>query len=122
MLTVIVWHVANTNLILNTKDINMDTTRLKELQQCAIQSVMARTSDAEEKTRAIRVDELNCLHIAAGMNIEKTTESLNQILAYKQEIANHMLRCSDERLMEQLAEAFKYCNEMIKKVLGMYVP
>jgi hypothetical protein len=100
----------------------MDTTRLKELQQCAIQSVMACTSDVEEKTRAIRVDEINCLHIAAAMNIDKTTESLNNILAYKQEIANHMLRCTDERLMEQLTGAFKYSDEMIKKVLGMYVP
>ena len=100
----------------------MDTTRLKELQQCVIQCVMARTSDAELATRATRVDELNCLHIAAGMDIDKTTESLNDILAYKQEIANHMLRCTDEKLMEQLAEAFKYSDEMIKKVLGMYVP
>jgi len=100
----------------------MDTTRLKELQQYAIKSIMACTSDAEKKTRTIRVGELNYLHIAAGMDIEKTIESLNQILIYKQEIANHMLRCSDEKLMEQLAEAFKYSDEMIKKVLGMYVP
>lgn len=96
--------------------------KLEELQQCAIQSVMARTSDAEEKTRAIRVDELNCLHIAAGMDIEKTTESLTHILTYKQEVANHMLRCTDEILMERLTEAFKYSDDMIKKVLGMYVP
>lgn len=100
----------------------METTKLKELHQLAIQNVMARFSDVKEKTGIMQVGELNYLHIAAGMDIEKTTESIKQILAYRQELANHMLRCSDKKPMEQLVEAFICHDEMIKKVLGMYVP
>jgi hypothetical protein len=96
--------------------------KLKKLQQCAIQSVMARTSDAELATRATRVGELHCLHIAASMDIEETAKSLTQILKYKQALAKEMLRCSDEKATNQLADAIIYSDEMIKKVLGMYVP
>lgn len=99
-----------------------DIDKLKKLQQCAIQNVMARTSDAELATRATRVGELHCLHIAATMNIEETAKSLTQILEYKQELAKEMLRCSGEKVIDQLADAITYSDEMIKKVLGMYVP
>ncbi|PKP09856.1 MAG: hypothetical protein CVU09_09510 [Bacteroidetes bacterium HGW-Bacteroidetes-4] len=100
----------------------MDTTRLEQLHRHAMQSVIARTSDAEEKTRSTRVGELNRIHIASAMDIEQTTESLKQILAYRQELANHMLECSDSIQMEQLNEAFIYSDETIKQVLGMYTP
>lgn len=99
-----------------------DINKLKKLQQCAIQNVMARTSDSELATRTTRTGELHCLHIAATMNIEETAKSLTQILEYKQELAKEMLRCSDEKATEQLADAITYSDEMIKKVLGMYVP
>ena len=61
--------------------------RLKKLQQCAIHDVMARTSDANNATMATRIGELNSLHVAASMDIEKTTQSLNNILTYKKELA-----------------------------------
>ena len=61
----------------------MEDLRLKRLQQCAIHDVMARTSDVNNTTMATRIGELNSLHIAAYMDIEKTTQSLNNILAYK---------------------------------------
>jgi hypothetical protein len=96
--------------------------KLEELQQCAIHSVMARTKDANEATMATRIGELHSLHIAASMDIKKTTESLNQILEYKKEAAKQMLRCSDEKTMDTIAGVIMQADDMIRKVLGMYVP
>lgn len=96
--------------------------KLEELQQCAMQNVMARTSEANEATIATRIGELHSLHIAAEMNIERTTESLTQILEYKKEAAKQMLRCSDEKQMDTFACVIMQADDMIKKVLGMYVP
>lgn len=96
----------------------MDDIRLKTLQQCAIQNVMARTSESAEKAMA-RIEPFNDLHIAAFMDIEKTTDSLQQILEYKKELAVRMLRCSDEKELELYAEALKHAESLIKKVLGM---
>jgi hypothetical protein len=100
----------------------MEDLRLKRLQQRAILDVIARTSDANNATMATRIGELNSLHVAAYMDIEKTTQSLNNILAYKKELALTMLRCSDEEQMKILGEAINYSDDMIRKVLGMYVP
>lgn len=100
----------------------MEDLKLKRLQQCAIHEVMARTSDANNATMSTRIGELNCLHVAASMDIEKTTESLKEILDYKKEVAKQMLRCSDEEQMKHIAEIIKHADDMIKKVLGMYVP
>jgi hypothetical protein len=95
---------------------------LKQLQLCAIHNVMARTSDANNATIATRIGELNSLHISASMDIEKTTESLKEILAYKKEAAKQMLQCSDAEQMKILAEAIKHADDMVSKVLGMYLP
>ena len=100
----------------------MEDLILKQLQLCAIHNVMARTSDANNATMATRIGELNSLHISASMDIEKTTESLKEILAYKKEAAKQMLRCSSEEQMEHIAEIIKHADDMIRKVLGMYVP
>ena len=100
----------------------MEDLRLKQLQQCAMHDVIARTSDANKATMATRLGELNSLHVAAYMDIEKTTQSLNNILVYKKELALTMLRCPDEEQMKILAEAIKHSDDMIRKVLGMYVP
>ena len=100
----------------------MENLRLKRLQQCAILDVTARTSDANNTTMNIRLGDLNSLYVAAYMDIEKTTQSLNNVLAYKKELALTMLRCDDEEQMKILAEAIKYSDDMIRKVLGMYVP
>ncbi len=96
----------------------MDDIRLKTLQQCAIQNVMARTSESAEKAMA-RIEPFNDLHIAAFMDIKKTTDSLQHILEYKKEIASRMLRTSDEKELELYAEALKHAESLIKKVLGM---
>lgn len=61
-------------------------------------------------------------HLMLELDIEKTTQSLNNILAYKKELALNMLRCSDEEQMKILAEAIKYSDDMIRNLLGMYVP
>ena len=100
----------------------MMRSKLEELQQCAIHNVMARTLEANEATMATRIGELHSLHVAAEMNIERTTESLNQILEYKKEAAKQMLRCSDEKQMDTFAGVIMQADDMIKKVLGMYVP
>lgn len=99
----------------------MEDLRLKRLQKCAI-TVMERTSDANNAKMATRIGELNSLHVAASMDIEKTTESLKEILAYKKEAAKQMLRGSSEEQMEHIAELIKHADDMIRKVLGMYVP
>lgn len=100
----------------------MEDLILKQLQLCAIHNVMARTSDANNATMATRIGELNSLHISASMDIEKTTESLKEILAYKKEAAKQMLQCSDEEQMEHTAELIKHADDMVRKVLGMCVP
>jgi len=97
---------------------SQDDLKYKTLQQCAIQNVMARTSESAEKSMA-RIEPFNDLHIAAFMDIEKTTDSLQHILEYKKEVANRMLRTSDEKELELLAEALKHAESLIKKVLGM---
>ena len=33
-----------------------------------------------------------------------------------------MLQCSDEEQMEHIAELIKHADDMVRKVLGMYVP
>ncbi len=96
----------------------MEDIKFKTLQQCAIQNVMARTSESAEKSMT-RIEAFNDLHIAAFMDIEKTTYSLQHILEYKKEVANRMLRTSDEKKLELLAEALKHAESLIKKVLGM---
>ena len=90
--------------------------------ECAIHNVIARTSDAYDATMATRIGELNYLHVAASMDIQKTIESLNHILEYKQEAAKQTLRCSDEEQMVQIAQIIKQADDMICKVLGIYVP
>jgi len=96
----------------------MQDIKFKTLQQCAIQNVMARTSESAEKSMT-RIEAFNDLHIAAFMDIEKTTDSLQHILEYKKEVANRMLLTSDEKELELLAEALKHAESLIKKVLGM---
>ena len=96
----------------------MEDIKFKTLQQCAIQNVMARTSESAEKSMT-RIEAFNDLHIAAFMDIEKTTDSLQHILEYKKEVANRMLQSSDEKELELLAEALKHAESLIKKVLGM---
>ena len=100
----------------------MEDLRLKRLQQSAIDNVMSRTSDADNATAATRIGELDSLHVAASMDIEKTTKSLTHILSYKKKIAKQMLRCSDEEQMKYIAEIIKHADNMIKQILGMYVP
>ena len=100
----------------------MEFLRLKNLQQCAIHDVIARLSDADNASMATRIGELNSLHVAAYMDIEKTTQNLKKILAYKKELALTMLQCSDEEQMKILAEAIIYADDMVRRVLGMYVP
>lgn len=99
----------------------MEYVRLENLQLCAIHDVMARLSDANNASMTTRIGELNSLHVAAYMDIEKTTQSLNNILAYKKELALTMLQCSDVEQMKILAEAIKYSDDMVRRVLGMYV-
>jgi len=100
----------------------MEDLQFKELQQCAIRNVMARIDDAHKATTAIRIGELNALHIAAYMDIDKTVDSLKHILEYKKEVAKKMLRCSDEQEMKIIAEVIKHADDLINKTLGIYVP
>lgn len=96
----------------------MDDIRLKTLYRCAIQNVIARTSESAEKSRS-RIEPFNDLHIAAFMDIEKTTDSLRHILEYKKEVASRMLRTYDEKQLELYAETLKHVEDLIKKILGM---
>jgi len=96
--------------------------KLEELQQCAIHNVMARTSEANTASAVNRTGDLHSLHIAAYMDIDKTTESLKDMLRYKKEAAEQMLRCSDEKMCEQLVQVIKHADQLIQTVLGMYVP
>ena len=96
----------------------MEDVKFKTLQQRAIENVMARISESAEKSMS-RIKPFNDLHIAAFMDIEKTTDSLKQILQYKKEVANRMLNTSDKKELELLAEALKLSENLIKKVLGM---
>jgi hypothetical protein len=109
-------------LLKHTKFNNMDYLTLKQLQACAIDNVMARTSDAYNASIATRIGELTSLHVAAYMKIDETTQSLNKILAYKKELAVQMLECSDETKMCHIGELIKQADNMIFKVLGIYVP
>ena len=96
--------------------------KLEELQKRAIRSTITRINDANHATLATRIGALNSLHVAASMDIKNTTESLAEILAYKKEVAKKMLRCYDEKQIEQIAELIKYADDMICKILGIYVP
>ena len=99
----------------------MEDREFKTLQQRAIQNVMERISESVEKsiTAIEALEPFNNLHIAAFMDIEKTTDSLQQILQYIKEIAIRMLNTSNEKELELLAEALKDSENLIKKVLGM---
>lgn len=96
--------------------------KLEALQQNAIRSVNERTNEAEAASMAIRVGELHSLHIAAYMDVDKTTESLKDVLRYKKEAAEQMLQCADDEKCEQLAQVIDHADKMIKTVLGMYMP
>lgn len=99
----------------------MESLRLKQLQQRAIENVTERISDANNATMASRIGELNSLHVAASMNIEKTLESLKQVLVYKKEVSKQMLQSLDEKEMKYFAEIIKQADDMIKKILGMHI-
>ena len=96
----------------------MEDREFKTLQQRSIQNVMERISESVEKS-ITAIEAFNDLHTAAFMDIEKTTDSLQQILQYKEEIAIRMLNTSNEKELELLAEALKHAESLIKKVLGM---
>jgi hypothetical protein len=98
----------------------MEHNRLKELYKCAIQEVIELTSTANNASMATRIGEIHSLHMSAYMDIEKTTKGLNNILAYKKELSLTMLRCSDEQSMKSIAEAIKYSDDMICRVLGIH--
>lgn len=100
----------------------MMRSKLEELQQCAIHSVCARTSEANTASMATKIGDLHSLHIAAYMDVDKTAESLKDMLRYKKEAAEQMLRCSDEKMCEQLTQVIDHADKLIKTVLGMYVP
>ena len=100
----------------------MEKFKLNKLHEHAIHGVMECISNANSGTILTRMGELNSLHIAAHMDIEKTTKSLNHILIYKKEVAREMLKCSDEEQINHLAELITQCDNMIKKVLGIYIP
>jgi hypothetical protein len=92
---------------------------LQKKQQMALKNVVKRISDSEKKTAATRIGELNCLHIAASMDVKKTTNCLEEILIYKQEAAREMLKCSDDEQMIEIANIIKHADDLIKKVLGI---
>jgi hypothetical protein len=97
----------------------MEHLELKRLQESIMYDVIARISEANNATSTTRLGELNTLHIAANMNIEKTTQSLNNILLYKKELAIAMLKCSDEQQIKIIAEGIKYSDNIICKILGI---
>jgi len=99
---------------------NIDTFKLKEQYECALRNVCERISDAENESMSTRIGELHSFHIAAFMDIDKTTKSLTKILEYKQQLAKGIIKCSDENMIGQLIAAIKCSDEMIKKILGMY--
>jgi hypothetical protein len=102
------------------EEANIRYIELKILYKRAIHEVYKRTSDANNASMATRIGEIHSLHISAYMDIEKTTKSLNNILAYKKELSLTMLRCSDEQKIKLLSEAIIYCDDMIRKVLGIH--
>lgn len=97
----------------------MGQDKLEQLQLYAIQSLTEHTSVEINKTTAITFDKINSLHVAAYMDIEKTTKCLNNILAYKKEAAARMLLCSDPEIIKNYAAVIKWCDDTIKNVLGM---
>jgi|GEM_PF-1770393 len=92
--------------------------KLITLRQRAIQNVMERTSEAAEKSMA-RIQPFNDLSIAAYMDINKTTDSLQHILEYKKELANVFLTCYDQEKLDTYAEGLIHADNLIKKVLGI---
>ena len=97
----------------------MENLELKRMQQNAFNGVINRINDANNSSATTRLGELNSLHISAYMDINKTTESLNQILAYKKEVSIRLLKCENEEQMLQLSELIKHSDDMIKKILGI---
>jgi hypothetical protein len=86
----------------------------QKLQKCAIQ----KTIDCISESHKSALETFNDLHIAAFMDIKKTTDSLQHILEYKKDIAIRMLKTSDEKELELLRDALKHSESLIKKVLG----
>jgi hypothetical protein len=95
----------------------MNSLKLKILQRCAVENAKARICDA---TASLEINEVNCLHIAANMSIDETTKSLIQILEYKKELAKEMLRTSDKKYIDLLADEITYADKLIMKILGIY--
>lgn len=94
--------------------------KLEELKQRAIQSIITCTSETNKVTMNSKINKLHSLHIAASMDIEKTTKSINQILEYKKEAAKQMLECENEKQIDAIAGVIKQADNMIKQILGMY--
>lgn len=98
----------------------MEDLILRRLQEDAMVSAIECLSYADESTSSTRIGGLRSLHVAASMDIEKTKQSLTNILAYKKETAIQMLRCQDEPTMKQLAGVIKHADDLLRDVLGMY--
>ena len=90
--------------------------------QCAIQNVMACISDAETASTAIRIGKVNSLHVAAFMDIDKTTDALKPILEYRKKASEQLLRTTNESQIKALKQLLIHAEDMINKVLGIYAP
>jgi len=92
---------------------------IQELQQRVMREVCNRVSDATKATQAIRIGDMNCVYMAAGMDVKQTANSLKQVLEYKKKLALGMLKCTDIDQVEEFLDALLYSDEIIKQLLGM---
>lgn len=51
--------------------------------------------------------------------VDTTYKSFVQVMLYRRQIARNLLRESNEAKLAHLNEAFNYCNEQLKKILGL---
>lgn len=111
---------AKNDEVTNQQIIMLEDLKLKRLQMRAIENTVELISNTNTSSMSNRIGDLNSLHVAANMDIEKTTKLLADILVHKKELANIMLKCYNKEDMKDIAEAIKYSDGLIKMLLGIH--
>ena len=90
-----------------------------ELVEKATYETMDRLSEAQDISTATMVERFNNYHVAAFMDIDKTTNSLKSILELKKQATLKFIKCSNIELKREYEQIIEYTDHLIRKILGI---
>jgi len=92
---------------------------LEELHIKAVESYIEHMSNINKEITNIKHNHLHSIHVTAHMNIEKAIDILRSFLEYKKEVSSRLINSTNNKEIETLTGMIIYCDEIIKKILGI---